>query len=665
MTAASPTQLNAAIERAASLLGTDPARAGREAETVLKIAPNDPRALLILGSARRRQGNVTGARAIIEPLAKAYPRAARTQFEHGAVLAALGHPKAAITALRHAVSLNRELAEAWRKLGDVLFLEGDISGSDFAYAELARASVINPALKPAANAYCAGDLDGADTMLRDYLKSHLDDIEATRMLAEIAIKAMRYEDAETLLARCLELQPGDESSKFDLAETFVRQQKAQQAIPLLQGLLRDDAVNPACRNLLAAAYCLVGADAEALKIYEGLLADYPKQTSIWMNYGHHLRAIGRAQDAMTAYRRSAALSQAPGDAFWSLANMKLAQFADEDIAAMREQAARTDLIDDDRVQIQYSLGKALEDRGEYAASFEHYAIGAAIRRPGRPYSASDNTAKVKAAAETFTANFFAERAGFGAATDEPIFIVGLPRAGSTLVEQILASHSRVEGTMELPHISQIARLLEKAAEAEGGVYPADVAGVDAAAANALGQAYIDDTRAYRQLGRARFIDKMPNNFLHLGLICLILPNARIIDARRHPLGSGFSAFKQLFAQGQAFSYDLTDIGLYYRDYVEVMRHFDRVLPGRVHRVIYEDMVDDTEAEVRRLLDYCGLPFEDACLRFYETERTVRTVSSEQVRRPIFRDGIDQWRNFEPWLDPLKTALGPALDSWRD
>jgi len=665
MAAFSPAQLNAAIERAATLLGAEPARAGREAEAVLKAAPNDPRALLILGSARRRLGNMAGARAIIEPLAKAYPRAARTQFEYGSVLAALGQPKEAMIALRQAVGLNRDLGDAWRALGDLLFLDGDVGGSDRAYAELARASVTNPALKPAANALCAGDLNRADLLLRDYLARNLDDAEATRMLAEIAIKAMRFEDAEVLLARCLELQPEDETTRFNLAEALVRQQKAQRAIGLLQGLLRDDAVNPAYRNLLAVAYTLVGADDDALKVYEGLLADYPNQTSIWMNYGHHLRAVGRTTDAMTAYRRSAALSKAPGDAFWSLANMKLAQFGDADIAAMREQSDRRDLGDDDRVQIHYALGKALEDRGEYAASFEQYAIGAATRRPGRPYSAADTSAKLKAAAALFSAEFFAERRGFGADTDEPIFIVGLPRAGSTLIEQILASHSQVEGTMELPHIGQLDRSLEKAAEEAGGAYPASLAGLDAAATAALGRSFIDDTRAHRQLGRPRFIDKMPNNFLHLGLICLILPKAKIIDARRHPLGAGFSSFKQLFAQGQAFSYDLDDIGRYYRDYVEVMRHFDQVLPGRIHRVIYEDMVEDTDNQVRRLLDYCDLPFEEACLRFYETNRTVRTVSSEQVRRPIFRDGIDQWRNFEPWLDPLKAALGPALESWRE
>ena len=655
---------NAAIERAAALLGTQPALAEREISAVLKVLPKDPRALLILASARRRLGDIKGARAIIEPLAKAYPRAARTQYEYGAVLVALGDTRNGVAALRQATGLNRDLTEAWRALGDALFLDGDVANADAAYAELARASVTNPALKPAANAFCAGDLERADALLREHLKQHLGDVDAIRMLAEVALKATRYEDAELLLERCLELDPRDETAQFNLAETLVRQQKGARAIPLLQSLLSADAPNPAYRNLLAAAYSLIGADDEAIAVYDGLLADFPKQTGIWMNYGHQLRAVGRTADALTAYRRSAALSRTPGDAFWSLANMKLAVFADEDITVMREQAARRDLLDDDRVQIQYALGKALEDRGEYAASFEHYARGAALRRPSRPYSADDISAKLKAAAEAFTTDFFTRRSGYGADTDEPIFVIGLPRSGSTLVEQILASHSQVEGTMELPNIGQTNRELEKAAEERGEAYPASLGRLNAAETRALGQAFIDATRVHRHLDRPRFIDKMPNNFLYLGLICLILPKARIIDARRHPLGSGFSAFKQLFAQGQAFSYDLTDIGRYYRDYVEVMRHFDRVLPGRIHRVIYEDLVEDTEAEVRRLLDYCGLPFEEACLRFYDTNRAVRTVSSEQVRRPIFRDGIDQWRNYEPWLDPLKIALGPALDSWR-
>jgi len=646
---ADPSFLNSAIDRAAALLGTHPARAEREVAIVLKALPNDPRALLILASARRRLGDAKGARTIIEPLARAYPRAVRTQYEYGVVLAALGDVRGAITALTQATSLNHDLAEAWRALGDVLFLSGDIDGAEVAYAELARASVINP----------------ADTLLRAHLKHHQQDAEALRMLAEVAMRDQRFEDAEVLFARCLELAPKDDGARFSLAETFVRQQNGVSAIPILKLLRQGDEADAAYRNLLAAAYTLTGQDDEALHLYEALLADFPKQANIWMNYGHLLRAIGRSQDAMSAYRRSAALSKAPGDAFWSLANMKLALFSDEDIAVLRDQAARIDLLDEDRAQVRYALGKALEDRGEYAASFENYQAGAAIKRAERVYSAADTTSKVRKAAETFTARFFAERTGFGSPTDEPIFIVGLPRSGSTLIEQILASHSLVEGTMELPDIAQLSRSLERAAEEAQKAYPQSLTDLSATEARLLGQTFIDQTQAHRHIGRPRFIDKMPNNFLYLGLICLILPNAKIIDARRHPLGSGFSSFKQLFAQGQAFSYDLTDIGLYYRDYVDVMRHFDQVLPGRVHRVIYEDMVEDTDAEVRRLLDYCGLPFEEGCLRFYETNRTVRTVSSEQVRRPIFRDGIDQWRNFEPWLDPLKAALGPALETWRD
>ena len=264
------------------------------------------------------------------------------------------------------------------------------------------------------------------------------------------------------------------------------------------------------------------------------------------------------------------------------------------------------------------------------------------------------------------APLFEQRKGWGCPAPDPIFIVGLPRSGSTLVEQILASHSQVQGTMELPTLGFIASDMDRRARQDGlSGYAQAIPSMDNAALTALGEGFIAATRIYRTLNRPLFIDKMPNNFRHVGLIQLILPNARIIDARRQPLGSCFSSFKQHFAQGQAFSYDLTDLGRYYADYVELMRHYDRALPGRVHRVIYEDMVEDTEAVVRRLLDYCGLPFEEGCLRFYENQRAVRTVSSEQVRRPIFREGLDQWKRFDPWLDPLKSALGPVLENWRD
>jgi tetratricopeptide (TPR) repeat protein len=411
---------------------------------------------------------------------------------------------------------------------------------------------------------------------------------------------------------------------------------------------------------MAACLGMVGEYEAALALYEVLLADFPKQPRIWLNYGHTLRTVRRRDEATAAYVRCIALAPGLGDAYWSLANLKTAPITAEVEAQMAAQLARPELADDDRLHLHYALGKAQEDRGDHAAAFANFDAGAALRRRQLRYDAAGTTALMRRSKALFTPGFFAERAGGGSPSDAPIFIVGLPRSGSTLVEQILASHSAVEGTMELPDIALIAAGLGR----EDRSYPEVVADLSAADLSALGETYLERTAIHRRLGRARFIDKMPNNFHHLGLIRLILPNATIIDARRHPLGSCFSAYKQHFAYGHAFSYDLVDLGAYYRDYVELMAHFDAVQPGVVHRVIYEDLVEDTEGQVRRLLDHCGLPFEPACLRFYENDRPVRTVSSEQVRRPIFREGLDLWKAYEPWLGPLKAALGPALHDWR-
>jgi len=649
--------LNAAVQRAAELLATAPALAERQALEILKVTPADPRAGLILGSARRRLGDPRGARAVLEPLARAYPRAANTQYELGMTLAALGEPASAIAALRRATGLNRELPEAWRALGDLLFLAGDPAGAEAAFAEHTRAAVTDPALRPAADAVFAGRVAEAEQLLRAHVTRHLADATATRMLAEVYAAQGRHGDAELLFARCLELDPGLDGARFGYANALFQQQKAPQALPHIERLLIREPDNPAYRNLLAACLGLVGEFDRVLDLYEGLLAVYDKQPKIWLNYGHALRTVGRREDAVAAYKRCIALAPGIGDAYWSLANLKVASFSSRDEAGMAAQLERGDLSAEDRLHLHYALGKALEDRGDHAASFAHYAEGAAIRRAETPYDADETTTQMRKSKALSTAEFFAERAGFGSDVGDPIFIVGLPRSGSTLIEQILASHSQVEGTMELPDIGFIARRFDPR-------YPEALADLDRAKLAALGEDFIEATRIHRQLGRPRFIDKMPNNFHHVGLIHLILPNAKIIDARRQPLGSCFSAFKQHFAQGQNFSYDLADLGRYYRDYVELMAHFDAVLPGRIHRVIYEDLVEDTEGEVRRLLDYCGLPFEAGCLKFYENDRAVRTVSSEQVRRPIFRQGLDQWRRYEPWLGPLKQALGPALDAWR-
>jgi tetratricopeptide (TPR) repeat protein len=647
----------AALQSAAARLASDPAQAGREAEQMLRAAPNDPRLLLILGSARRRLGAFAAAKAVLAPLARAYPRAANTQYELGLTLMALGEAPGAEAALRQAVSLNRDLADAWRALGDLKFRTGDAAAAEAAYAEQQRAAVTDPALRPAAEALFAGRVGEAEQRLRAHLAQRLGDAQATRLLAEAYLRQARYADAEVLFARALELEPGHDGARFSLADALFRQQKASEALVEIDRLLARAPDDPAYLNLQAACLALVGEDALVLAIYEALLGAYPKQPRLWLNYGHALRAVGRREDAVVAFRRSLTLAPGLGDAYWSLANLKTASLTPADEAAMLAALRRPELIPDDRLHLHYALGKALEDRGEPAAAFDQYAHGAALRRAQTPYDADETTAQAKRAQALFTPGFFAARQAAGAPAPDPIFIVGLPRAGSTLIEQILASHSQVEGTMELPDLGLIARSF-------GRDYPEALARLSPAELTALGERYLADTAVHRKLDRPFFVDKMPNNFQHIGLIQLILPGARIIDARRHPLGSGFSAFKQHFAQGQAFSYDLADIGRYYRDYVELMDHFDRVLPGRVGRVIYEDLVQDTEAQVRRLLALCGLSFEPACLAFHETRRAVRTVSSEQVRRPIFREGLEQWRAYEPWLDPLKTALGPALDGWR-
>ncbi len=422
-------------------------------------------------------------------------------------------------------------------------------------------------------------------------------------------------------------------------------------------MLRTDPDNTVCRTFRAAVAGRIGDYEGALSGYAQVVASAPGDAGAWLRYGHALKTAGRADEAVAAYRKSLSLRPG-GEAWWSLADLKTTRFTSGDIAAMRRLAQHGGLPIHERAPLHFALGKALEGQGACAAAFLQYDLGNTLKRAMHKYDAADFTALVARARALFTVPFFAERGGGCEATD-PIFVVGLPRSGSTLVEQILASHSAIEGTAELPDLIAVARR----AVAPGGdarSYPSALAQLDAEQRRGLGEHYIARTRIYRRQGRAFFIDKMPENFVHTGLIQLILPNARIVDVRRHPLACGLSAFKQNFAVGQVFSYALPDIGRYYADYVSLMAHFDAVLPGRVHRVVYEALVTDPEAEIRRLLAYCGLPFEDACLRFHENRRAVRTASSEQVRGPIFTDGLEGWRVFEPWLDPLKAALGPGL-----
>jgi len=659
--------LEVALAHAARLLETNPALAIEQAREILTAVPGHPQARLVLGAAYRRTGRTPAALEVLEPLAQEQARAAAVHLELGVARGEAGRAHEAVAALTRATQLKPDSPDGWRLLADHLDAIGDAGGADRARARHIKTANRDPRLMEAAAALVANDLPVAEARLRAHLCAHPSDVAALRMLAEVAARLRRYPDAQRLLEQCLALAPGFDMARHNYAVVLNRQAKAAAALPQAEMLLSKEPRNPGYRNLKAAILANLGEYAESLEVYEAVLAEFPAQPKIWMSYGHSLKTARRTDDSVAAYRRAIELQPDLGEAYWSLANLKTFRFSAADALAMRGALARAGLAAEDRVHFEFALGKALEDDGRYAESFAHYAAGNAIRRAQHPYSADDNSAFVRRSRAVFTADFFAARAGGGCAAPDPIFILGMPRAGSTLLEQVLASHSLVEGTMELPDVPRMAHeiLREAVGDDSGEALPfaQAVAKLAPETLRALGERYLEETRIHRKTGAPFFIDKMPNNCLYVGLIQLMLPNARIVDARRHPLGCCFSVFKQHFARGQNFSYGLEDVGRYYRDYVELLAHFDAVLPGRVHRVFYESMIEDTEAEVRRLLDYCGLPFESACLRFHENERAVRTASSEQVRRPIFREGLDHWRHFEPWLGPLQSALGPVLGAY--
>jgi tetratricopeptide (TPR) repeat protein len=513
----------------------------------------------------------------------------------------------------------------------------------------------HPRLIEAAAALNENRLDVAERLLKPHLQDDPFDVRAIRMLAELAARIGRLKDAETLLRRAVEIAPGFTAARANLALVLGRLGRPAEALELLDELFRAEPEAIGHLNLKAATLGRLGDFGDAIPLYEEVLRRAPGQPRVWLSYGHMLKTVGRQDEGVAAYRQAIALNPALGEAWWSLANLKTVRFDDADVAAMEAALQSPALGADDRFQLDFALGKALHDRGRVEDAFAHYAAGNALRRTYHPYKAREITRLVDRSIEKFTAGLLAEPGGCDAR--DPIFIVGMPRAGSTLVEQILSSHSLVEGTSELPDIPALARAK--------GHYPKSSVELTTGEREAAGVAYLKRTSVQRRTERPLFIDKLPNNWMFVPFIHRILPSAKIIDARRHPLGCCFSNFRQHFARGQDFTYDLDDLGRYYADYVQLMAHVDAVLPGRVHRVVYERMVDDTETEVRRLLDYLGLAFEPQCLEFHKTERAVRTASSEQVRRPIYRDATDAWRAYDQHLGPLKAALGPVLDAYPD
>jgi tetratricopeptide (TPR) repeat protein len=508
----------------------------------------------------------------------------------------------------------------------------------------------------------AAELSKAEARLSELLKVHPADASAHRLLASLCLRLDRYEEAERQLVRALELSPDFSMARWMLAVTLNQRTNWDQALPHVEMLLKEEPENSDYLGLKAHLLLNLGEYEGAVACYETLLTKSATPEN-WMFYGNALKAVGRQQDSIAAYRNAIALKPDFGQAYWALADLKTFRFTPAEIDTMGEVLARADLNPRSRAQMHFALGKALEDAKQYARSFEQYRSGNAVWRREVRHSADGVATFVRQCKALFTSEFFASRAGAGASAPDPIFIVGLPRSGSTLIEQILSSHSEVEGTRELTALNSVAMQLAGHERTRDSRYPEILRDLNGQQLRSSGDDYIARTRAHRKLDRPFFIDKLPSNFLHLGLLHLILPKARIVDARRHPLGCGFANFKQYFPYGQSFAFDLTEIGRYYRDYVELMAHFDAVLPGRVHRVFYERMVTDPEQEVRRLLDHCGLPFEEGCLRFYETKRSIFTPSAEQVRQPIFADAMELWRHYEPWLGPLKSALGNALEAY--
>jgi tetratricopeptide (TPR) repeat protein len=524
----------------------------------------------------------------------------------------------------------------------------------------------HPQLREASAFLETGRVGLAAKSLREFLKDHPRDVNALLLMAETAARHGRNEEAEALLAQCLELAPGSVAARYSYASILLQTNKPQAARSEAGYLLKQEPRNPLFRRLAAIAFEAIEDYAASAALWDVLTQDYPDRPDCWLRYGHALRSMGSREECVTAYRKALALDPAIGGAWWSLADLKTLRFSDAEIAQMEAQLARADLPAEDRTRLLFSLGKAYADLKLYEKSFGSYAKGNALHRLGLRHDPDVLTSYVTRCKSAFTTDLFRSSAGSGCSDPDPIFIVGMARSGSTLVEQILASHSQIEGTKELSDLATISRHVQNEIARNRGIgFPEVLKTLDAAVLKELGGRYLESTRAHRKLGRRFFTDKMGPNFVHVGMLQLILPNARIVDVRRHPLACGLSNFTQIFPNGQNDAYRLADIGRLYRDYVELMAHFDRVLPGKVHRVTYESLVTEPEAEIRRLLDYIGLPFEQACLHFHRTERVVTTVSSEQVRSPLYRDALEQWRHYEPWLGPLKAALGPVLDRYPD
>jgi tetratricopeptide (TPR) repeat protein len=657
--------LDAAFAHATAMLARDPRMALAQAREILSAVPGHPQAVLIEGQALRLLGDLPAARAVLGRLANEQPRSAMTVFELALVLGGLGEIDLAVTALQRAVALKPDLLPAWHALSGALRQAGREPEARLADVKGVEAASRDPVLVKAAIAMHDKDFTTAEQLLDDRIMRMPRDAAALRLRGEVAWRQGQLDTAIGWLRQTLVIAPGFSAARELLVRILQMGPDVAEALVLASTLADDEPGDIGHVLLKASLQVRLGEQDSAAAIYRDLVGRGIDAPRVWLNLGHVEKTLGNQADSIDAYRRALANDPALGEAWWSLANLKTVQLDAADIAAM--ESAQGGVEDDEQAsQLFFALGKAYEDAGDAATSFDHYARANALRRKDLDYEEARIIDGASEHAALFTAPFYAGRSGQGCQASDAIFVVGLPRAGSTLVEQILSSHSQIEGTMELPDLMMIGdRLHSRVEDGEFASFAEVVHSLSPGDVARLGEEYLDRTRVHRKEGKPRFIDKMPNNWMYTGLIRLILPNATVIDARRHPMGCCFSGWKQFFARGQLFTYDLAEIGRYYRAYVGQMAAFDRAMPGAVHRVIYEHMVADTEGQVRRLLDHVGVPFEEECLAFYRNRRAVRTASSEQVRQPIFTDGVDHWRQFEPFLGPLRDALGAVETAYPD
>ena len=629
-------------------------------DTVLSAEPDHVDAHYMKAVALRFSGQTDRARDALTDLKRLAPDFGRALQEEGHLERAVGDASAAIAAYRAAVMANPALFAAWDALAGLLESAGEGAEARQCRAQAEALKALPKPLLAASNHLYENRVHKAEALARGFLQKHPRHVEGMRILAEIGKRFGVLDDAEFLLESAAEFEPDNIAVRLDLIEVLRKRQKHEAALEQCRLLLDRDPDSPVFLSRYAVEALAVGDYDAALAGFDKVLATLPGDAGTLAGRAHALKTMGRTEDAIEAYRAAIAAMPGYGEAWYGLANLKTYRFTDAELDEMQAREAAPGLRTHDRIQLCFSLGKAYEDRGAYDTSFAFYERGNDLKRVQTRYTPQIMEREFAAQIAACTPELFAHQGGKGYPAPDPIFIVGLPRAGSTLLEQILASHSQVDGTLELPDILATAHRLRGRSRGDGtGRYPGVLHELDEEQLRALGEAYLDNTRIHRQ-GAPFFTDKMPNNFRHVGLIKLILPNARIIDARRAPMACCFSGFKQLFAEGQEFTYGLDEIGRYYRGYVELMDHWDRVLPGQILRVQYEDVVADLEGQVRRILDFCGLPFEQACLDFHANERAVRTASSEQVRQPIYASGVEQWRHFERHLAPLKSALGPVL-----